>query len=175
MVPSAQAAPALYCVLGLVRLEAIAVTLCCASFIQVLTWVSSAISRLLLIRCWVTVCFLKEVFQKLCFMEGMTTKESFLFPQRPPNHNDLVTYQIESNERAKDHIYLLISERHPVNRKAIFNCMLQRQGRNVIWILPKKRGLLVDWAEERTQNSRFFFFFLRIIFILREKVSGRRE
>lgn len=40
MVPSAQAAPTLYCVLGLVRRETVAV-LCCASFIQVLTWVSS--------------------------------------------------------------------------------------------------------------------------------------
>lgn len=62
-------------------------------------------------------------------MEGVTGIGSLLFPQGPQNHNDLVAYQVESNERAKNHIiYLLVSERDPVNRKATFNYMLQRLG-----------------------------------------------
>lgn len=74
----------------------------CASFIQVLTFdFSHPISTQLLTRDWVTS-LLFHSFQKLCFFEGMTTtKGSFLFPLSPQNHNDLVTYQINSQRKGQ--------------------------------------------------------------------------
>lgn len=57
----------------------------------------------------------------------------------------------ESNERAKNHIiYLLISGRGPVNRKAIFNSMLWRQEWECDLNSSFKKKKIGCWAQERT-------------------------